>query len=349
LISLPFAASIFDYTNWFVHVSLIGVPSVGTREEQVAGDPTLQRAQGCRDPNIENIAREELSFGAGEKQLRAGLIGRGIQESRTPRMHEAEGARLGLRYHYQLFDFDRLGLPDSELANMVERLRAKGFAGVNVTHPFKERVIAHLDHLAPDAGCIGAVNTVVFGPEGSIGYNTDCWGFAESFRRGLESPRIDRVVLIGAGGAGMAVARALVDLGVGTLLIFDIDGPKALRLSAAIGASAAKAAVISNLDDAIRGADGVVNATPLGMAKYPGLPLDPLILRRDLWVADIVYFPTDTALLRAAKEVGCRTLPGAGMAIFQAVMAFELIAGVTPDPVRMADHFQAGERTLALT
>lgn len=307
----------------------------------MVGDPMLQRAQGSGNPGNSKNERDDGSVSTGGRHLRAGLLGRGIQESRSPRMHEAEGARLGLSYEYCLIDFDRLDLPDSDLPRLLTRLRAEGFAGVNVTHPFKERVVAHLDRLAPDAKAIGAVNTVVFGTEGAVGYNTDCWGFAESFRRGLKNPHVDQVVLIGAGGAGMAVARALVDLGIRRLAIFDIDAQKAMRLSAMIGTGATQAAVAADLDAAIQSVDGLVNATPVGMAKYPGMPIDVNSLRPDLWVADIVYFPAETDLLRAANAAGCQTLPGAGMAIFQAVKAFELITQIEPDANEMARHFLA--------
>jgi shikimate dehydrogenase len=228
-------------------------------------------------------------------------------------------------------------------------LRVEGFAGVNVTHPFKERVVAHLDFLSPDARAIGAVNTVVFGAEGAVGYNTDCWGFAESFRRGLQAARLEAVVLIGAGGAGMAVARALIDLGTRRLAIFDIDTRKASCLVETLGIAATNAVVATDLGAAIRNADGLVNATPVGMPKYPGMPFHPGWLRRDLWVADIVYFPAETALLSAAIAAGCQTLPGAGMAIFQAVKAFELITRVAPDASAMARHFLRGGDPAALT
>ena len=276
--------------------------------------------------------------------IRAGLIGRGIQDSRSPSMHEAEGARLGLQYKYRLFDFDRLALPDSELPRLMARLRSEGYAGANITHPFKERVVANLDRLSPDARAIGAVNTVVFEAERAIGHNTDCWGFAESFRRGLHAPGLDAVVLLGAGGAGMAVARALVDLGVRHLAIFDVDTRKASRLVDLLSAASTTTAIAADIKTVIENADGLVNATPVGMSKYPGTPIDPDLLRRDLWVADIVYFPAETALLQAAIAAGCQTLPGAGMAIFQAVKAFELITGVEPDPGEMARHFLSEKR-----
>jgi len=275
--------------------------------------------------------------------LRAGLLGRGIQESLSPRMHEAEGARFGLRYQYRLFDFDELGLADSDLPVLLRKLRLGGYAGCNITHPFKERVAQLLDRLSDDAVSVGAVNTIVFEDGKTVGHNTDCWGFAESFRRGLENPRLDRVVLIGAGGAGRAVARALIDLGARHLAIRDTDREKASRLASIldVAASATSAAVVTDLEAALRSADGLVNTTPVGMAKYPGIPVDPICLRADLWVADIVYFPAETELLRAATAAGCDTLPGEGMAIFQAVGAFQLITGEIPDPGEMARHFRS--------
>jgi len=279
--------------------------------------------------------------------LRAGLIGRGIQQSRSPRMHVAEGTRLGLSYDYRLFDFDTLNLNDSDLPDLIANLRLEGFSGLNITHPFKERVIPALDRLSADARAIGAVNTVVFDGDEAVGYNTDWWGFAESFKRDLVDPELNSVVMIGAGGAGMAVATALLKLGVQRLSIADTQPDKAIRLVDKLRAEALQAGfkaqditVATDIEAEIATANGIVNATPVGMAKYPGIPVDIVWLRPDLWVADIIYFPAETELLRAAKSRGCRVMPGAGMAIYQAVMAFELITGAAPDPIAMARHFE---------
>lgn len=284
-----------------------------------------------------------MTSGDARAALQAGLLGRGIRESRSPRMHTAEGARLGLNYDYRLFDFDRLGLRDTDLPSLVVKLRLEGYSGLNITHPFKERVVASLDRLSSDAAAIGAVNTVVFEDREATGHNTDCWGFAESFRRGLGEPRCDDVVLVGAGGAGMAVAKALLDLGVRKLTIFDLERAKATRLIERLRERFDGERVVEavELEMAFANADGMVNATPAGMAKYPGMPVEARLLRPELWVVDIVYFPAETELLRTARAVGCRTLAGEGMAIFQAVKAFELITGVAPDPAQMARHFRA--------
>jgi shikimate dehydrogenase len=276
--------------------------------------------------------------------LRAALVGRGIQESRTPRMHEGEGARLGLQYAFGLLDFDRLGLPDDALPDLIGAAGREGLAGLNVTHPFKQSIVRCLDALSPDAAAIGAVNTVVFRDGRAVGHNTDCWGFAESFRRDMQGAALDRVLLIGAGGAGMAVGRALVDLGASQVSVFDSDAEKASALAGSLSrqfGARGRAAVAADLAAAMRSADGLVNATPVGMTKYPGIPVPRNELRRDLWVADIVYFPAATDLLRAAAAAGSLTLPGRGMAIFQAVKAFELFTGLAPDAAAMSRHFEA--------
>lgn len=288
----------------------------------------------------EAAALERPVSGRGPSFL-LGLIGAGIQASRTPGMHELEGDALGLRVLYQLIDLERLGLGPEALPELLLAAERLGFSGLNVTHPCKQAVLAHLDELAPEAAALGAVNTVVLCDGRRIGHNTDCFGFAEALRRGLPGAPLDRVVQLGAGGAGAAVAHALLGLGVGELLLHDVVRERAEALAARLAAhgGAGRIAVAPDLARALESASGLVNTTPVGMAAYPGLPLPEDLLRPELWVADIVYFPLETELLRTARTLGCRTLDGAGMAIFQAVRAFELFTGRTPDPERMRRHF----------
>lgn len=270
-----------------------------------------------------------------------GLVGGGIQLSRTPRMQEAEAAAQGLRLCYRLFDTDtrRLEHPVGEILDAAELC---GFAGLNVTFPHKIAVMDHLDELSDAARAVGAVNTVIFAGGRRRGHNTDRWGFAESFRRGMgDAPRA-RVLQLGAGGAGVAVAHALLDCGVGTLLIADTDTARADALADRLEASYPGRAQVSDAQTALRGdIDGAVNCTPVGMAKLPGVPLDADLLHPGLWVADIVYFPLETALLAAARARGCGVLPGSGMAVFQAVRAFELFTGRAADPERMRATFES--------
>ncbi len=273
----------------------------------------------------------------------AGLIGSGIQGSRTPRMHVREGAELGLRYLYQLIDLDILALGPDALPELLTAARQFGFAGLNITYPCKQAIIPLLDDLTPDARALGAVNSVVFSQGRAVGHNTDWSGFAESFTRELPDAARDRVVQVGAGGAGAAVAHALLTLETGELAIFDVELHRADRLASALcerfGAGRARA--VSDLEAAALRADGIVNTTPVGMAKHPGTPVPTELLRPEVWVADIVYFPLETELLRAARGIGCRTMGGGGMAVYQAVGAFRLFTGLEPDAERMRQHFHS--------
>ncbi|MCW3474507.1 shikimate dehydrogenase [Limobrevibacterium gyesilva] len=270
-----------------------------------------------------------------------GLIGAGIQASRTPPMHEREGDAQGLRYIYKLIDLETLGVGAEVLPALLLAAQRMGFAGVNVTHPCKQAVIALLDDLSDDARALGAVNTVVLRDGKRIGHNTDWFGFAEGFRRGLPDARLDRVVQLGAGGAGSAVAHALLTLGARQLTIVDVEPGRARSVADGLCArfGDGRAVVGTDLAAAVAQADGLVNTTPVGMAKYPGLPLPAELLRPALWVAEIVYFPMETELLRTARALGCRTLDGGGMAVFQAVEAFRLFTGIKPDAERMLRHF----------
>ncbi|MDT3721912.1 shikimate dehydrogenase [Pseudomonas oryzihabitans] len=271
----------------------------------------------------------------------AGLIGAGIQASLTPAMHEREGDAQGLRYLYRLIDLDALGLTADALPELLQAAQRTGFTGLNITFPCKQAIIPLLDDLSPEARGIGAVNTVVLADGRAVGHNTDCLGFAEGFRRGLPDVAKRLVVQLGAGGAGSAVAHALLAEGVDQLFIFDVEVQRAQALVDNLTQhfGPGRAALGTDRAAAVAAADGLVNTSPVGMAKLPGLPLPAELLHPDLWVAEIIYFPLETELLRHARALGCRTLDGGTMAVFQAVKAFELFSGRTADAARMQAHF----------
>ena len=277
------------------------------------------------------------------RRMLAGLIGAGIQASRTPALHEHEGDAQGLRYLYRLIDLDHLHLDTSALSDLLRAAEQMNFTGLNITYPCKQVILPLLDELSPEARGIGAVNTVVWRDGKRIGHNTDCLGFAEGFRRGLSDAARKRVVQMGAGGAGAAVAHALLGEGVGQLSIFDVDAERARSLANNLNQhfGDGRAQAGNDLDSAMAEADGLVNTTPMGMAKLPGMPVPLSTLRSELWVAEIVYFPLETELLRNARALGCRTLDGGNMAVFQAVKAFELFSGEVPDAQRMLAHFHS--------
>lgn len=279
----------------------------------------------------------------GHTGVLAGLIGAGIQASRTPALHEHEGDAQNLRYLYRLIDLDQLGLDSSALPDLLSAAERMNFTGLNITFPCKQSILPLLDELSPEARGIGAVNTVVLKDGKRVGHNTDCLGFAEGFRRGLQGVARRHVVQMGAGGAGAAVAHALLSEGVEQLSIFDVENQRAQSLADNLnqhfGAARAKAG--GDLPSTLASADGLVNTTPMGMAKLTGTPVPVELLRAELWVAEIVYFPLETELLRNARALGCRTLDGGTMAVFQAVKAFELFSGQSADPQRMLAHFHS--------
>jgi shikimate dehydrogenase len=271
------------------------------------------------------------------KSYLIGLIGSGIEPSLSPALHEAEAAHLGLRYVYRLLDTDVL---EGDIGELLRTVRRFGYDGLNITHPCKQSVIRHLDELSEDAAKLGAVNTVVWHDGRTIGHNTDWTGFAASFTQGLPEAPTQRIVQLGAGGAGAAVAYALLTLGAGRLTIVDADPSRAEELVRRLGDERAQHATPAELPRLLAGADGLVNASPVGMAQHPGTPLSGDLLTKHLWVADIVYRPLETELLRRARVLGCRTLDGGGMAVLQAAHALELFTGRTPDTDRMLAHLK---------
>ncbi|MEU0794998.1 shikimate dehydrogenase [Amycolatopsis sp. NPDC005961] len=308
-----------------------------------------------------------------------GLIGAGIGPSLSPPLHETEARRLGMDLVYARFDLDELDVPATAVGPLLTAAREAGYSGLNITHPCKQVVVEHLDELSPDAAALAAVNTVVFERGRAVGHNTDWSGFARGLRTGLPEVALGSVVLLGAGGAGAAVAHGLLTAGAGRVQVFDLDASRATELAAALadrfgagrasaGAGlgtvvggrsgvgrasagsdpeaavgdrfrAGRASAGADLEAALSAADGLVHATPTGMAAHPGLPVPAGLLRPDLWIAEVVYRPLETELVRAARAVGARVLDGGRMAVFQAAEAFALFTGAEPDAARMARHF----------
>jgi len=270
-----------------------------------------------------------------------GLIGEGIGASRTPAMHEAEGAAQGLDYRYRLIDTAEMA--GANLGALLADAEAKGFTGVNVTHPFKQQVLAHVAERAAEVERVGASNTLLFAPGGRKAHNTDYLGFLHAFRAELGRQPKDLVLLLGAGGAGRAVGLALAEAGVRRLVVRDSNAAAAERLAADVAEQFPRTRAGTVPEDGLArlAPDGIVNATPVGMVRHPGMPVSRGLLEHRPWVADIVYFPLETELLRTARDLGCATMSGRGMAVMQAVKAFELFTGMAADPERMARTFDS--------
>jgi shikimate dehydrogenase len=170
-------------------------------------------------------------------------------------MHEREAAERGLRYSYQLIDLDKLNLSaEAAVEELLTTGEQTGFHGFNITHPCKQSAMAHLTELSDEARAIGAVNTVVLRDGRRIGHNTDASGFAMSFTRGMSGAPLEHVVLLGAGGAGAAVAHAALSMGAGRLTIFDTENRRAQRLAISLCArfGCERAAAGADLDRSFR-------------------------------------------------------------------------------------------------
>ncbi|MFM2054480.1 MAG: hypothetical protein RL456_2517 [Pseudomonadota bacterium] len=279
---------------------------------------------------------------APEKKVLLGLIGSGIQRSLTPAMQEEEARHHGLRLHYQLIDLDASGSGVEALPTLLQAARLMGYAGLNITYPCKQAVLPLLDDLSDEARAMGAVNTVVIRDGRMVGHNTDGSGWARGFRRALPDADLRCAVLLGAGGAGAAIAHASLRLGVQALRIVDVDPARAQGLAAELNRlyPGERASAATGIAAALQGATGLIHATPTGMDKLPGLPLDEGLLHGGLWVSEVVYFPLETALLKAARARGCPVSDGGGMAVGQAVGAFELFTDRTADAARIEQHFR---------
>lgn len=283
-----------------------------------------------------------------------GLIGHGVGPSLTPELHEREAERQGLRYVYKVIDQPDGAVDPARLQRLLSGAIELGFDGLNVTHPVKQAMVPLVDDVAPAVRAIGALNTVLIRDGRTTGHNTDVTGFRRSFADALPGAERDRVVLIGAGGAGTAVAHALADLGVRRLLVVDLDAARAATLATSLAGAAAEVELVdptrAGLAGALDSAAGLVNASPMGMAAHPGSPVPRELLRSTLWLADIVYRPLETALLADARAAGCTVLSGAGMAVHQAADAFELITGREADRAAMLrdfDELVAAETSLS--
>ncbi len=270
------------------------------------------------------------------RRFLTGLIGAPIAHSASPAMHEEAADALGVRCHYQLIEV--AGADRAGLRAMLDGVRRLGFAGVNVTFPYKEAVVELLDELAPGAAAMQAVNTVVVRDQELVGYNTDTTGFARAAADLVADSGHGSVAVIGAGGVGKAIAFALASLNVSEVRIFDTERAKAEKLASLLGAH--KGIVVADsVEAALRSAVGLVNGTPVGMLPSRGMPVPETLLRPELWVADAVYSPLHTPLLLAAKAKGARIMTGRELAICQAADAFELFTGLAPSAAVMGNAF----------
>lgn len=279
-----------------------------------------------------------------KQKVLVGLIGANIMGSLSPALFADAFAAAGIDGFYHLMDVDCLR--ERRLLQLLDAAKTAGFVGTNITYPFKQDILSLVDAVDPEAAQVGAINTVAIGPDGrTTGYNFDRRGWRRSFEEsfGQDGARGATVVQVGAGGAGHAVAFALMDLGVALLVVHDLDAARANALCVDLAKhyGASRCRVARDLEREIAAADGVVNATQVGMRGFPGNPVPASALKSSHWAADVIYTPVDTEFIKSAAAKGARVLSGGGMCVHQAVEAFRLFTGITPDVTRLHRAFVA--------
>lgn len=262
--------------------------------------------------------------------IRLGLIGDNIARSQSPLLHVLAGRLCGLDVTYErLIPVDRGEAFEAVFAHC----RAEGFRGVNITYPYKERVVPLLAVCDPAIAAIGACNTVVFDRNPPSGYNTDYSGFVSAFRQAFASAAPGTVAMAGAGGVGKAVAFGLAALGCERLLIFDRDKPKAEALLSSLAAAHfdMRVEIAASIEEATAEADGLVNCTPLGMVGYPGSAIPKAVIGRQRWAFDAVYTPVETEFLSDARRAGLAIVSGYELFFHQGIDAFRHFTGADVD------------------
>ena len=277
-------------------------------------------------------------------EIKLGLIGVGIGRSRAPELHRLAGKLCGAAVTYDLIE-PAAGVPYA-FDDALQACRAQGYRGVNVTYPFKEHAAAAVLAASEQVRRLGAVNTVRFDDGAQPrGFNTDYTGFERAFASRFPERSPGVVAIVGAGGVGRAIAFALVDLHAAEIRLFDQDRAKSASVATALrDQTDTRIAVCRNLEEASAGADGLVNATPLGMHQHPGTPIPKHLIGTQSWAFDAVYTPTDTRFLLDAADAGLVVLYGYELFFYQGVDAFEIFTGMRVDEARLREALRLPPR-----
>ncbi len=272
--------------------------------------------------------------------MRLGLIGGNIAASRAPYLHGLAGKQAGIAVTYDLLTPAELGKDfDAVFADCM----AQDYRGINITYPYKELAAAKVRVDEPSVRAIGAVNTIIFEPDGPRGFNTDYSGFVAAYRTTFGPAPTGAVFQVGAGGVGKAVAFGLLALGARDIRLNDRDGARATALAAQLRTAApdARIAVVDDLVDGARGAEGLVNCTPVGMVGSEGTPLPPELMHGARWAFDAVYTPVDTQFLGDASASGLKVMSGYELFFHQGIDCWKVFSGHSPDPETLRAGLQA--------
>ena len=275
-----------------------------------------------------------------EPELKLGLIGDNIASSRAPFLHRLAGEQTGLRVRY-----DRLVPKDMnvDFDTLFDTCAGHGFRGVNVTYPYKERAAGKVMIEDPLVQAIGAVNTVLFEPEGPKGHNTDYTGFIAAYRGERADANPGIACLIGTGGVGRALAFGLAALNALEIRLFDTDANKAHALAEDLRAlqHAPTVTVYTDASSAAQGATGLLNGTPVGMVGHGGTPLPAAAIHGQEWAFDAVYTPVNTRFLGDSASAGLSVISGYELFFHQGVHAWAHFAGTALDETRLRESLAA--------
>ncbi len=277
-----------------------------------------------------------------DKTLRLGLIGGNIAESRSPALQIVCGLSVGMNVTYDLLIPSERAMTFAALLSACE---AYGYDGLNVTYPHKEEVARLVPAGDPVVAALGAANTVRFGPKRPETFNTDFSGFVSAYKAKWGNAAPGRVLVIGAGGVGRAVAFALAALDASAILLVDTEMEKAEALRAAVAPRLIGAVSIVAADtlEGFEGVDGVINCTPLGMAGRSGSPLPDQVRGKPRWAFDAVYTPQHTLFRSQVEALGCDFLSGYELYFHQGIHAFRIFSGSeVTDPAWVRAVLQRG-------
>ena len=255
-----------------------------------------------------------------------GIIGWPVAHSLSPAIQNAAFKESGIDCVYV-----PLPVQEIDLGAAVKGIKALGFAGANVTVPYKEKVMEYLDDIHPDALKVGAVNTIVVSNDKIIGYNTDVGGFSAALGRHQVNVAGQKAMLLGAGGAAKAVVQSLINSGCTDIAVGARSGSKAGSFAESFGVKGFDW-LDENFKCLYKDADIIINTTPVGMEgiEDKALPVVWTDVKETAFAADIVYNPSFTAFLRQAKMRGCRGMNGLSMLVEQGALSFSLWLGKEP-------------------
>lgn len=275
------------------------------------------------------------------RTVKLGLIGDNIARSQSPRLHELAGRLTDIPVSYERLIPRELG-KDFEAVFLAAR--DEGFRGLNITYPYKERVVELLHVPDPRVAALGAVNTVVFAKDGPEGHNTDWSGFLAGYRHAFGDRPTGAVCMVGAGGVGKAVAFGLIELGMRDLRLVERDLPKAEALAEALRAAAPdlKVTVSGDIAEAVAGAAGLINCTPVGMVGYDGTPVPRALMAGAEWAFDAVYTPVDTRFLTDAAAEGLQVMSGYELFFYQGLHAYNIFHGRPIDEAALRAALREG-------